>query len=82
MAKSIEERKHLTVREVERLIAATKVSRNDTRDRCLLLLMFRHGLRVSKACNLDLSGVDIESRVLHVARFKKGLSHNAPNPGQ
>jgi type 1 fimbriae regulatory protein FimB len=29
------------------LIEAAKGSRNEVRDRCLLLLMFRHGLRVS-----------------------------------
>jgi integrase len=34
-------RKHLTSREVERLIEAAKGSRNEARDRCLLLLMFR-----------------------------------------
>ena len=45
----VSERKHLTSREVERLIEATKGRRNEVRDRCLLLLMFRHGLRVSEA---------------------------------
>ena len=60
-------RKHLTAREVERLIEATKGSRNEVRDRCLLLLMFRHGLRVSEVCAIKLDQVDIESRVLHVA---------------
>jgi type 1 fimbriae regulatory protein FimB len=44
------DRKHLTSRDVEKLIEATKGSRNEARDRCLLLLMFRHGLRVSEAC--------------------------------
>ncbi|TRO27727.1 hypothetical protein EQ845_31225 [Pseudomonas putida] len=44
----IEQRKHLTQLEVESLIAATKDSRHEARDRCLLLLMFRHGLRVSE----------------------------------
>jgi integrase len=48
------DRKHLTSREVERLIEATKGSRNEVRDRCLLLLMFRHGLRVSEACRMTL----------------------------
>ena len=70
----IDDRKHLTAREVEKLLAATKGSRNETRDRCLLLLMFRHGLRVSEACGLKLSQVDTESRVLHIARLKAGLS--------
>ena len=72
------ERKHLVSAEVEKLIAATKGSRNEARDRCLLLLMFRHGLRISEACGLQLSQVDIESRVLHVARLKKGLSTTHP----
>lgn len=54
----MDERKHLTQIEVERLITATKGSRNEARDRCLLLLMFRHGLRVSEACGLMLSQVD------------------------
>ena len=73
-----DDRKHLTAREVEKLIAATKSSRTETRDRCLLLLMFRHGLRVSEALKLKLSQVDTESRVLHVVRLKQGLSTTHP----
>ena len=72
------DRKHLVLTEISRLIAATRGSRNEARDRCLLLLMFRHGLRVSEACGLKMSQVDIESRVLHVARLKKGLSTTQP----
>jgi len=72
------DRKHLTSREVERLIEATKGRRNEARDRCLLLLMFRHGLRVSEACGMKLDQVDTESRVLHVARLKAGLSTTQP----
>ena len=75
------DRKHLTGREVERLIEATKGSRNEARDRCLLLLMFRHGLRVSEACGLKLDQVDTESRVLHVSRLKGGLSTTQPLRG-
>ena len=75
------DRKHLTGREVERLIEATKGSRNEARDRCLLLLMFRHGLRVSEACRMELDQVDTESRVLHVARLKGGLSTTQPLRG-
>src|ERR1022692_2724065 len=75
------DRKHLTSREVERLIEAARGSRNEARDRCLLLLMFRHGLRVSEACGLKLDQVDTESRVLHVARLKGGLSTTHPLRG-
>jgi type 1 fimbriae regulatory protein FimB len=69
-----EDRKHLTSHEVERLILATKGSRHEARDRCLMLLMFRHGLRATEACRLKLDQVDADSRVLHVIRLKRGLS--------
>jgi type 1 fimbriae regulatory protein FimB len=72
------EHKHLTVLEMQRLIEATHGSRNEARDRCLFLLMFRHGLRVSEACQLKLRQVDTDSRVLHVARLKQGLSTTQP----
>jgi type 1 fimbriae regulatory protein FimB len=74
----MDDRKHLTRCEVEKLIAVTKGTRNETRDRCLLLLMFRHGLRVSEALGLNLSQVDLDGRTLHVARLKKGLSTTHP----
>jgi site-specific recombinase XerC len=57
------------------------VKANEVRDRCLLLLMFRHGLRVSEACRMKLDEVDTESRVLHVARLKGGLSTTQPLRG-
>lgn len=66
---------------MEKLIAATRGGRHEVRDRCLLLLMFRHGLRVSEACSLKLSQIDLESRVLHVARLKKGLATTHPLRG-
>ncbi len=72
------DRLHLTSREVEKLLDAVKGNRNEARDRCLLLLMFRHGLRVSETCGLKLDQVDTESRVLHVARLKRGLSTTHP----
>jgi type 1 fimbriae regulatory protein FimB len=75
------DRKHLTAAEVQKLLDATKGTRNEARGRCLLLLMFRHGLRVSEACGLRLSQVNTESRVLHVARLKQGLSTTHPLRG-
>jgi type 1 fimbriae regulatory protein FimB len=74
----VNDRKRVTAHEFEKLMAATKGSRHEARDRCLLPLMSRHGLRVSEACALQLDEVDIESRVLHVTRLKKGLFTTHP----
>jgi type 1 fimbriae regulatory protein FimB len=43
--------------------------------------MFCHGLRVSETCGLVLEQVVVESRVLHVARLKGGLSSTHPLRG-
>jgi len=73
------ERKHLTLLEVDRLLAATKDNpRTGLRDRCLILLMFRHGLRVTEACAMRMDQVDLESRILQVRRLKGGLSTTQP----
>ena len=58
------DRKNLTGHEVDQLLRAAKGSRNEARDRCLVLLIYRHGLRVSEACRLKLDQVDADSRVL------------------
>src|SRR5438046_10456454 len=79
--KTMSDRKHLVFAEVDKLMEIAKGSRNAARDRCMLLLMFRHGLRVSEACGLRVSQVDVESRVLHVARLKHGLCTTHPLRG-
>src|SRR5882762_9103644 len=59
--KTMRDRKHLVAAEVEKLMEAAKGGRHAARDRYLLLLMFRHGLRVSEACGLRLSQVDTDN---------------------
>ena len=67
-------RKYLTTDEVRRLIdAAGKVGRRGERDKLLLTLIYRHGLRVSEAVDLRWSDFDLEApknRTLHVRRLK------------
>jgi type 1 fimbriae regulatory protein FimB len=68
-------REYLTQDEIDKLLEASKTtSRNPERDYCLLLLMFRHGLRVSEACSLKMSDIDMENKVFHVRRLK-GCDH-------
>jgi len=75
-----DERRHLTGLEVAKLLAATKGARHEARDRCLILLMFRH-VRVSEAVGLKSSDVDLEGRSVHVKRLKRGLSTTHPLRG-
>jgi type 1 fimbriae regulatory protein FimB len=42
------------------------------RDYCLLLLMFRHGLRVSEACQLKVTDVNLKEKIIHIQRLKNG----------
>jgi type 1 fimbriae regulatory protein FimB len=74
-------REHLTPEEAVKLLDATKapgVSRNPERDYCLLLLMFRHGLRVTEICSLKLTDVDVKEKVLHIKRLKSCASGDHP----
>jgi type 1 fimbriae regulatory protein FimB len=64
-------RDYLTADEIEKFFSASKsVSRNPERDYCILLLMFRHGLRVSELCAIKLSDVNLEATEFHVPRLK------------
>src|SRR5258708_4190055 len=66
-------REYLTQEELGKLLTASKESansRNPARDYCILLLMFRHGLRVSELCAMKLSDINVETKELHVNRLK------------
>jgi type 1 fimbriae regulatory protein FimB len=64
-------REHLTQDEVDKLLAASKSgSRNPVRDYCILLLMFRHGLRVSELCSMKLTDINLDIKEFHVTRLK------------
>jgi type 1 fimbriae regulatory protein FimB len=72
-------REYLTQDEVQKLLDASKTaSRNPIRDYCILLLTYRHGLRVSEACQLKLSDVNLELGELYVHRLKG--SDGGPHP--
>jgi integrase len=64
-------REHLTPQEVQRLIeAAGERGRYRLRDRTLLLLMFRHGLRAGEACLLKWDAVMMDERNISITRLK------------
>jgi site-specific recombinase XerD len=71
----------LTLAEVNRLLDATKHSRNRVRDRAILLTMFRHGLRVSELCGLKRKDLDLNTARLYVRRLKGSVSTEQPVEG-
>jgi type 1 fimbriae regulatory protein FimE len=75
-------REHLTPAEAERLIAAAgRVGRHGHRDSTLLLLTYRHGLRVGELIALRWDQVDLKQGLLHVARLKHGVPATHPLRG-
>ena len=67
--------------EMARLLKAAKRGRHGVRDHLLLLIMFRHGLRVSEAVALYRTDVDLEQARLWISRLKNGLSVEQPIAG-
>ena len=63
-------REHLTEVEMAKLLDALKRNRHGDRDRLIGLLIFRHGLRVSEACDLRWDDIDLSKRTIIVRRLK------------
>ena len=74
-------REHLTPGEVETLIEAARGNRYGHRDATMILLTYRHGLRVAEVCDLRWDQVDFNGAVLHVRRVKNGTPSTHPLRG-
>ncbi|MFB3106128.1 MAG: tyrosine-type recombinase/integrase [Pseudomonadales bacterium] len=61
---------HLTEPEVTKLLKAAKQGRYGQRDHLMVLMAFRHGLRVSELCDLQWSDIDFKAGTVHVRRLK------------
>ena len=75
-------REHLTEDEVERLVKAARGNRYGHRDGTMILLAFRHGLRVSEVTGLRWDQVDVDIAILHVRRVKQGTPSTHPLTGR
>ena len=63
-------RDHLTETEVSKLLAALKRNRHGHRDWLIGLMIYRHGLRVSEACDLRWDDLDLAARTINVRKLK------------
>jgi len=77
--KDYRSREHLTPEEMERLIDAAQLrGRHPIRDQALFLMMFRHGLRVSEAIELQWEAVMIPTKQIYVSRMKGSKASTHP----
>ena len=74
-------REYLTEAEIDKLIVAAKRNRWRQRDSTMILIAFRHGLRVSELIGLEWSDIGYESATLHVRRAKGGATAVHPLQG-
>ena len=75
-------REYLTPDEVARVMkAAGSIGRHGHRDRCLILVAYRHALRVTELANLRWEQFDLKLGHAHVHRLKNGVASTHPLQG-
>ena len=76
-------REYLTGSEVKKLIeTARKRNRYGARDALMILITYRHGLRVSELCALTWDQIDFAHGLFHVQRVKNGMPSVHPIGGE
>jgi type 1 fimbriae regulatory protein FimB/type 1 fimbriae regulatory protein FimE len=78
----VRSREHLTPGEVDKLLStAGKLGRHGHRDKTLVLITYRHGLRVSELIALRWDQVDLNAGLVHINRRKNGTPSTHPLSG-
>lgn len=80
--KELRSREYLTPDEVDSLMkAASSVGRHGHRDKTMILIGYRHALRVTELISLRWDMVDLKSGLLNVSRLKNGVDSVHPIRG-
>jgi type 1 fimbriae regulatory protein FimE len=78
----VRSREYLTEKEVERLMtAARNIGRHGHRDTTLILIAYRHALRVSELVSLRWDQIDLGQGLMHINRLKNGVDSTHPVRG-
>ena len=67
-------RRFLTAKEVQAMMQAARQGPTGERDYCLILLAFRHGMRISELLDLHYHALDLHEGRVNVRRLKNGFS--------
>ena len=66
-------RRFLTAKEVQAMMQAARQGPTGERDYCLILLAFRHGMRISELLDLHCHDLDLHEGRVNVRRLKNGF---------
>lgn len=75
------EKNFLTESEIKKFLAAARKGRHSVRDYCLMLMGYRHALRVSELIDIRFKDLDLEAGRIFVRRIKGSLSTHQPIEG-
>ncbi|MEL4013221.1 tyrosine-type DNA invertase [Dryocola clanedunensis] len=67
-------RRFLTGKEVQDMMTAVRNRLTGERDYCLILLAFRHGMRISELLDLHYRDLDLNEGRINIRRLKNGFS--------
>ncbi len=67
-------RLYLTQHETEQILRATEGEKNGLRDRCMIMMCFYHGLRISELLGLTIRDIDLAGGTIFIRRLKNGFS--------
>lgn len=77
--KEYRSREHLTLDEVNELIEVAECGRKfRLRNSLIVLMLFRHGLRISELCDLKWDAILWKEKKIYINRSKNGLSGEHP----
>src|SRR5205823_4787963 len=62
----------------DEIFKVLKAASDSPRDLAMILLAFRHGMRASEVCNLELKDVDLKSGEIIIRRLKGSLKTTQP----